>query len=340
MKKYLLPENGNFYKANMHCHSVISDGTWTPEEIKRNYMEHGYSIVAYTDHDVMIPHHDLTDENFLALTGYEMEINEKAPDKGPRQRKTCHMCLVALSPEIDRQVCWHRSEYVFGNANDHVCEVKFDESLPDYERVYTGECISDMMKKGRDAGFFVTYNHPVWSLENYPEYINYHGMNAMEIVNYGCISAGWYDYNPKVYDEFLMEGRRIFCIGGDDNHNRRINDSFGGFTVIKAERLEYRAVADALLAGNFYASQGPEIKALWVEDGKVHIECSPVCEICLNTGVRKAARVEAAPGESLTEAEFDIDPSWVYIRLTATDHAGKPANTNAYFIDEMELAAE
>ena len=34
MRKYLLPENGNFYKANLHCHSTVSDGTLTPEEMK------------------------------------------------------------------------------------------------------------------------------------------------------------------------------------------------------------------------------------------------------------------------------------------------------------------
>ena len=38
MKKYLLPENGNFYKANLHCHTTVSDGNWTPEEVKKNYM--------------------------------------------------------------------------------------------------------------------------------------------------------------------------------------------------------------------------------------------------------------------------------------------------------------
>ncbi len=60
MKKYLLPENGSFYKANLHCHSTVSDAKLTPEEIKKAYMEHGYSIVAYTDHDVLVPHNDLT----------------------------------------------------------------------------------------------------------------------------------------------------------------------------------------------------------------------------------------------------------------------------------------
>lgn len=54
MKKYLLPETGNFYKANLHCHSTVSDGELTVEEIKKIYTEQGYSIVAYTDHEVLI----------------------------------------------------------------------------------------------------------------------------------------------------------------------------------------------------------------------------------------------------------------------------------------------
>ena len=33
MRKYLLPEGGNFYKANLHCHTVLSDGKKTPEEV-------------------------------------------------------------------------------------------------------------------------------------------------------------------------------------------------------------------------------------------------------------------------------------------------------------------
>ena len=71
----------------------------------------------------------------------------------------------------------------------------------------------------------------------------------------------------------IMGGERIFCIATDDNHNGR-NDSFGGFTMIKADELSYKALTDALLAGNFYASEGPEIKELWYEDGRVYIRSS------------------------------------------------------------------
>ena len=45
----LLPEAG-YYKANLHCHTTLSDGEFTPEQIKAAYQEQGYSIVAFTDH--------------------------------------------------------------------------------------------------------------------------------------------------------------------------------------------------------------------------------------------------------------------------------------------------
>ena len=39
MRTYLLPQEGTFYKANLHCHTTVSDGKRTPEEIKKEYME-------------------------------------------------------------------------------------------------------------------------------------------------------------------------------------------------------------------------------------------------------------------------------------------------------------
>ena len=78
MKQFFLPESGGAFKANLHCHSTVSDGRLTVGEIKAQYMKHGYSIVAFTDHDVLLSHADLNEPGrFLALNGYEMEVNEQ-----------------------------------------------------------------------------------------------------------------------------------------------------------------------------------------------------------------------------------------------------------------------
>ena len=46
MKRWLISENGNFYKACLHLHTTLSDGSFTPEEVKKMYVDHGYSIIA------------------------------------------------------------------------------------------------------------------------------------------------------------------------------------------------------------------------------------------------------------------------------------------------------
>ena len=301
-------------------------------------MEHGYSIIAYTDHNILVPHHELMEDNFLPLNGYELDISDTNP--GYKSSKTCHICYVALDPDNLIQVCYHRSKYLNKNHSKYVDKIKIDESKEDFERKYTHEKISEMMKLGRDNGFFVTYNHPGWSLEDFSNYSGYSHMHAMEICNFGCIVAGYPDYNEKVYDEMLRLGKRIYCIATDDNHNHneigsRHYDSFGGFTMIKAEKLEYKTITKALIDGNFYASQGPEIHNLWFENGKVHITCSDADRITLVAGKRYAKAVYSEVGKTINEATFDINEDFGYFRLTVIDKSGYPANTNAYFTDEL-----
>lgn len=334
MKKILLDSNKSYYKANLHCHTVCSDGKLTPQEVKDIYVREGYSVVAYTDHNVMVGHSDLSDDKFLALNGYEMNIDEETEEKSWEESRTCHLCYIALEPDNLTQVCYHREKYFYGGAADYKDQLKYDESQPDYERYYTTECINDMIAQGRDNGFFVTYNHPAWSLETLNEYGKYTGMNAMEICNYGCVECGYPDYNEKEYDEILRNGEKIYCVGGDDNHNHR-SDSFGAFTVINADKLEYRTITKALEEGKFYASQGPAIYDVWYEDGKIGINCSDAAKIVLNTGVRRAEIRYNEDGAPVNNALFDVKKGDKYVRITVTDACGKHANTSAYFVEDL-----
>lgn len=336
MKKYLLPNQGKFYKANLHSHSTVSDGKYSPEELKKMYMEKGYSIIAYTDHEVFISHDDLTDENFLALNGFETGANEPNSDEKPGfdDVRICHLCFIALDKNNKIHPVWHRNVSCWGNMAQYKDQVQFDENEPNFPRTYSPENINEMMKRGREHGFFVTYNHPAWSLESYPDYMRYEGMNAMEIFNTASYNGGHEDYNPEVYDDLLRLGKRIYCVAADDNHGSP-QDFFGGFVMIKAEQLEYNTITSALEKGNFYASRGPQIYDLWFEDGKVHITCSDARTIEIGTGGRRTQSVWGENGNPVTEAEFKVMPGDRYIRLTVTDAEGNTANTNAYFTDEL-----
>lgn len=330
MKKHLISPEGQFYKANLHCHTTCSDGTMTPEEVKQYYMAHGYSVVAYTDHCVMLPHHDLTDENFLALSGYENEQVEKG-DEPVYRRRHCHTCYIALKKDND-VMPYYNPKSIWGKGKELKPLIKFNYDNTIEEWGYGADKTNKVIALAREQGFFVTYNHPAWSVERYPEYSQYTGMSAMEIMNFSSFNGGFGDYNGHVYDDMLRKGERIYCIATDDNHG--LKDACGGWTMIKAPKLEYEAITDALVQGQFYASSGPEIKALWIEDGEIHIKTSPAKRVVCTFPERRAI-IRNAGEELLTEAVFPIIPSDVYFRLTVIDEAGRCADTNAYFTDEV-----
>lgn len=341
MKKYLISNEGTFYKANLHCHTTFSDGQLTPEQVKEHYLKLGYSVVAYTDHDLMVCHQHLTDENFVALNGFEVEFWEKdRPAKSWPFRHECHLNFIGLDPGNEIQPFWHRSKYIIGN--NHLRHLgKFDENEPDFERWYDQYCISRMMREGREKGFFVTYNHPGWSREDYSFYSGYEGMNALEIMNGAGIINGYNDYAIRPYDDLLRQGKKILAIAGDDNHNRVpldsvYSDSGVCWTMIKAKKLTYKAITDAMLKGDLYASEGPEIYELYVEDNKVYIKCSEARRIVLTRYSKNCAIATMKDGVPLTEASFDVSSDkGVFFRLTVTDLKGKMAFTNAYFHEDL-----
>lgn len=323
------------YKANLHCHSTISDGSLTVQQIKEAYMNEGYSIVAFTDHDVFVPHNDLCEEGrFLALNGYEVELS--GTELNPFGCEKCaHICFIAKTDSQRMQVGYNKDKYIWGNALKVKPLLTYDRD--DYERVYSHEGVNDIMKRAHEAGFFVTYNHPDWSMEDFRDYSGYEGMDAMEIFNTGCDREGFVEYNSRVYDDLLRQGKYLYVVAADDNHNRRplsdpLSDSFGGFVYIKAEELTYPAIIRALETGNFYASQGPEIKEMFIENDEVVVRTSPVHKINYITGIRRCQSAAVHYGESLTEARFKISADEGYFRIDVIDDHGKHANTSAVLI--------
>jgi hypothetical protein len=164
----------------------------------------------------------------------------------------------------------------------------------------------------------------------------------MEIFNNSSSCQGYEEYSPRVYDDMLRAGRRLSCIATDDNHNTHdkaydpFPESFGGFTMIHASALEYRAVADALAKGQCYASSAPLIKELYYEDGRICIETSPARTIDFTTDRRHSKRVYTRDGSLVTKGEFELDERDSWVRVTVTDTEGRHANTRAYFRDELE----
>lgn len=331
-KKYILPKDGNDYKANMHSHSTISDGTMTPQELKEYYMANGYSIIAYTDHDLFVPHPELCDENFLALNGYEMEFYDYGTTEDFNIMRTTHINMVALDEKMELQPFFHRKRYFAGNGVKNKHLVKFDETKPDFVREYTPECINMVMRECKRLGFFVTYNHPRWSLENYEIYSKYDEMNALEIMNGGSLAEGYLANNFQAYDDLLLQGKKLFVVAGDDNHSKK--DALWCWTVIRAKDLSYKSVADALKNGDFYATNGPKIFEMYVEDNELVVKTSDAKSINFTTNCRHAGSIyNRCDNMPVNEGRFTINSYDKYIRVTVIGTDGTVAYSNPYFTE-------
>lgn len=333
MRKYLLPEKGNFYKANMHCHSILSDGKYTVEEIKKVYKEHGYSIVAFTDHNVLIDHSDLNDDSFMAITGYEMDVNDKPNDRSYNHTPCYHICFYSKDAHNTALPCFNPA-YVYNH--DELAKIQKYVGTPDYCRDYRN--VNEMIRETCSNGFLACLNHPTWSIQDLDDYRDIEGIFAMEIYNHGCYTEGYPEFNDRVYDELLRRGKKIYCIASDDNHDRYPADSpkwdsCGGFINIKAEKLEYGTIMDALEHGDFYASTGPEIYELYAEGENVYVKTSPAAKISLTTyGRRASVCTGEKAGDKITEAKLSSLGFYDrYVRITVDDGAGHYAWTRAYF---------
>jgi hypothetical protein len=105
--------------------------------------------------------------------------------------------------------------------------------------------------------------------------------------------------------------------------------------MIKADQLEYRTITKALEDGNFYASQGPEIHDIWVEDGYIHVTTSEAASIRFIFGDRRFQSRRAKQGETVNYASAQLYPYAGYVRITVEDHRGHFANSNAYDIQDL-----
>src|SRR5688572_32784773 len=66
-----------WFKGNLHTHTLNSDGDSTPDDVVRWYREHGYHFVTLTDHNYLTSVDGLNalhgaDEKFLVMAGEEV----------------------------------------------------------------------------------------------------------------------------------------------------------------------------------------------------------------------------------------------------------------------------
>ena len=334
----LIAKAKNQYKANLHCHSVLSDGHKTPQELKEMYRAHGYSVLSITDHEVPFNHSNLAEKDFLMLTGYEAYIRPDPSAVYDPYSPEIHLNLFAKEPENETFICYNPSyaKYIHHTRPPEELKRAGSERTREYNLAY----IQEFIDTARENGYLVSYNHPYWSMESEETILSYQNCFSMEICNGSSRLSNGLEYSAPLYDRMLLAGKHIFCHAGDDNHNTAPDgsagsDSFRAYTYILADELTYPAIIRAMEKGDFYASRGPVLHAVSADGRKIHVECSPAKHIYVYTGSKSPLRVHAEDGACLTCADLEVDKRARYVRVSVFDESGNSADTRGFFPEEL-----
>lgn len=330
--KQLLDKAKIQYKANLHCHTIHSDGKWTPLQVKEEYKKRGYSVVAITDHEHLVNHSALSDNEFLFITGYEMYVRNLPFDY--LNDAQSHMNLYSKTP--DNKMLYYTPSITKYIPKEELENLQYHKLMEN--RALTVEFIRQTVEDAKKCRFLVCHNHPTWSFENEAFAPAYDNCFAMEMYNNGCYQMGYSEYNQHYYDYQTNRGLEMGVICADDNHNSTNNpywDAFGGMTYILADSLEYGEIIKALENRNFYASTGPRIFSLSAENGVLKVETSRAERILFVTNNHYRKAVRAKENETLTTAEFVVDERIKWVRVEVVDYEGKRAFSRAYRVKEI-----
>lgn len=170
---------GQWYKANLHTHTTISDGIVSVEERVQQYRQKGYAVLAITDHSQTNSLDGLSSKDFLVING--METGDKAD---VNKRNPYH--LVCLN-------------------------VPYDFKLPKNASANT------RIKLVKKAGGEVIIGHPYWNGHHLKHLLAINGYIGLEVYNTTCHGIGK-GISSVYWDDLLDAGRIVPGIACDDAH--------------------------------------------------------------------------------------------------------------------------
>jgi hypothetical protein len=299
---------GRFWRGNLHTHSTRSDGFLSPEEVRRRYKAEGYDFMALTDHFVgafgypIVDTVPMRDAGFTTILGAELHSGAMA------NGELWHILAVGLPAD-------------FAPSNS-----------PSFVPVAGQETGAEIAARAVAAGAFVAIAHPQWSGLTLADARTITAAHAVEIYNHGCAMGCDRPDGFAIADLLLTEGRKLTLIATDDAHFSE-PDHFGGWVMVKSEANEPEALLSALKAGHFYSSQGPELRDVRIEGGKLIVECSAVSSI---VALGWGTGAKAVHGHSMTRGEVSLDRlnNSPWIRAAVIDAAGKRAWSNPIWLGE------
>ncbi|GAB4034554.1 hypothetical protein GCM10028774_21290 [Spirosoma jeollabukense] len=286
----------NWYKGNLHTHSLWSDGDDYPEMIMNWYKAEGYHFVGLSDHNILqdvekwvtVPHQKdrrRTFDRYLRTFGPDWVTYQKGPNDSLKVRlkkldeyrgqfEEPGKFLILKNEELS-------TSYKGKPIHINVTNVK------NLIRPQMGNSVAEVMQNNIDLvvaqrrltgqPMFPHINHPNFyyavtaqdlmqlRFERFFEVFNGHHL----VNNYG---DGTHEGTESMWDKinlhFLQQGRPLmYGLGTDDSHNYyffgpEFSNSGRSWVMVNAAELTPKALIEAMEAGRFYTTSGVTLTQL------------------------------------------------------------------------------
>lgn len=206
-------------KVGLHCHTTLSDGQKTPEEVAALYKSAGYDALAITDHWI---YNDIPEISGLRIiSGAEFDIGGKDSRCGIYH-------ILSLFAKRD----------------------------PRPEKEDSAQTIID---KIHAAGGLAVLAHPAWSLNTPEMMLALNGIDATEIYNtVSAVGENFRPDSSLIIDTAAAMGGIYPLLAADDSHRYKV-DHCVSYIMAECESNDPEQIKQAIIEKRFYATQGPEI---------------------------------------------------------------------------------
>ena len=296
-----------WYKGNIHCHSINSDGDLSPSSIATRYYEAGYQFLSITDHNILTVLSEFSEEkDFVFIKGVEFTYDLK-------------------------------STYIHinGIGLNYLPEINF----PPTDLIQGMNNIVNLIYK---QNAFSIINHPNWRWAyNDLEISKIQKVNAFEVYNGASTCNNEGDDNnistDIIWDRLLSQGIKIYGIASDDAHDYNspnptyAEPPFTGWICVHANMLSEAEIIKSLFEGNFYASNHPILEYIHLKKEHVKIKIKKIDQIKYTTSFigKNGKLLEKVHGYI---AEYTPKGNECYIRAIINDTDGHTAWTQPIFL--------
>jgi len=189
------------------------------------------------------------------------------------------------------------------------------------------------LRTARAQGAITILAHPHWTGNSLQDCLRWE-FDGVEIYNHVCHWLNGKSGGLVHWDAALMRNPETLAFAADDAHLRPEHPGWnGGWIVVNARDRTAEAIIGAIRQGNFYSSQGPEMRAIALEDDLLTVQTSPVQFARLVGPGGNGMRLGSFEGPPVETIRFQVPRDWRYAYLEVEDIAGRRAWTNSLFLD-------